>query len=98
MNKKLSPEMQRCLDIIKEHGCIVRYTGGFWQKPNDELKGEFHPGLSGINPDGGRYPLNAVGTNTINALEYRGLIIATDHRMGSRSEFPIKYELTNNPS
>lgn len=93
MKKELTTEMQRCLDIIKEYGSIVRYSGGFWQKPNDELKGELTPGLSGRSPEGGRYPLNSIGTNTINALVTRELIIATDHRNGVRGEFAVKYEL-----
>lgn len=94
IKKTLTPEMQRCLDIIKDHGCIVRYAGGFWQKPNDELKGEFSVGMSGINPEGGKYPLNSIGTNTINALVSRELIIATDHRNSGRGEFAIKYEIS----
>lgn len=94
MKKILTPEMQRCLDIIKQHGCIVRYQGGFWQKPNDELKGLIPDGMAGRGPAGDfKYPLNSIGTNTINALVSRELIIATDHRNSGRGEFAIKYEL-----
>lgn len=57
--KKLTEEQNRCLDIVRDRGCIIRYPGGFWQRP--------HATCDAGTGD----PVDAVGTGTITALVNR---------------------------
>jgi hypothetical protein len=90
MNKKmtLTSEMQRALDIIKEHGSIDRYPGGFWARPCADM---VHSG--GCPPFD--YPKGFVGTVTLKALLTRGLIKATAKVKGHCGIFAVKYTLDN---
>lgn len=66
--------MNRCLAIVRETGCIVRYPGGFWQKSN----------VSSPGP-----PDDAVGTGTIQALVSRDLLIYTSYKSGPSGCFAV---------
>ena len=86
--KPLTSEMLRCLEIIKQHGSIVRYRGGFWQKPNDECAKKFiDRGQLVYN-----YPAEHISTGTLKALHARGLI-QIDEYDGMYYKYPSKYSL-----
>jgi hypothetical protein len=83
---KITAEMQRALDILKEHGSIDRYPGGFWAQPNAEMAHS-----AGCQPFD--YPKGYVGTVTLKALLTRNLIEAIDEVQGPRGKFTVKYIL-----
>lgn len=66
--------MNRCLAIVRETGCIVRYPGDFWQKPNIKSQGA---------------PDDSVGTGTIQALVSRDLLIYTSYKNGPSGCFAV---------
>ena len=86
--KKLSPEMVKGMQLLKENkGTIIRYKGGFWSHPGVE-KSRFSDGME--------YPSRHVGKGTLEALANRGLVEPTDWNVGvpGRPDYAIKYELT----
>jgi hypothetical protein len=88
--KKITPEQQRALDIIQQHGSICRYEGGFWAKPNDEIAGVFKKELSGRLDCDFHYPENHVGTNTIKALLKKGLIEVSEEKISRGVKFAVR--------
>jgi len=83
--EKLSPEMQKCIDMLNKHGKLIRYEGGFWAEENAKMKTMFNG-----NKDMGLYPIDNIGTNTIKALLSRNMIIAIDFQKGWHNiEFPV---------
>jgi len=74
MTKRLTAEMDRCLLIVRKFGCIVRYPGGYWQKPNDK---------SGFTPD------DSVSGGTITALINRDLLSPAQFKNGPRGRFAV---------
>lgn len=70
MNIPITPEMARALKIIKEHGSLMWFKGGFWH----------HPGAEMIEIPADRHtrayshPKDYVRTNTVKALNRRGYI------------------------
>lgn len=65
----LSPTMERGLELALEQGRLERQTGGFWTPPGEPMRGH---GLGPRNGDRG------VGTQTVRALERRGLLVDGD--------------------
>lgn len=80
--------MNRALEIIKEHGSIVRYPGGFWHKPDAPLKYS-----GGLPSQSFYYPEGYIGTNTLNSLLNRELIEVAEEVNGPRGKFAVKYIL-----
>jgi hypothetical protein len=81
MKKNLSPEMHRCFTIVKLSGSIIRYPGGYWQKPDDPCVKKF--------ADGERHPDDWVTAGTVHALVKRGLLRFSKRRLGPHGRFPI---------
>jgi hypothetical protein len=75
--KKLTDEQNRCLGIVRDRGCIVRYPGGFWQRPH------------AICDTGAGNPIDAVGTGTITALVNRDYLSVAQYKNGPRGRFPV---------
>lgn len=77
---ELTPTMQKAVDFIREHGSIVRYAGGYWNKPGCANYFEYSPG--------------SFGTTTIDALAKRGVIEYTAWKEKTDSyRFPIAAKL-----
>ncbi len=75
MPPKLSPEMQRLIDVLKEHGKLVRYDGGFWHIPNCKMR------KANNGPKVYYVPIHPTieyfGYGTIKALKKRSAVIVT---------------------
>lgn len=85
---QITEEMQKALDIIQEHGSIVRYKGGFWARPGAEM-GRHRGGPASQHYD---YPLGTwVRHGTLAALFKRGLVEVADQIAVYKGAFPIKY-------
>lgn len=81
LSTELSPTMQKAVEFIREHGSIVRYQGGFWNKPGCTNYFEY------ANSSG-------FGTTTIDALAKRGVIEYTEWKEKTDSyRFPIAAKL-----
>ena len=92
--KPLTSEQKRCIDVIKEHGCIIRYEGGLWQKPNDKLKGFIPKEIGGQLKEDWHYPLEGIGTVTIKSLLTRNIIKASETKKTQYGEYPVKCKLS----
>lgn len=73
---KLSREMERCNNYLKEVGTLVRYRGGFWAVEGLQVK-----------PDTGAPIGPWFGTGTIDALYRRELLVFADEREGRWGKF-----------
>jgi hypothetical protein len=80
MHKPLSPEMYRCFTIVKSFGSIIRYPGGFWQKPDDQCV---------KSADSEQHPDAWVAGGTVNALVKRGVLRFSKRRLGPHGRFPV---------
>lgn len=78
---KLSKTMKLVLALIQRVGSITRYPGGFWGDP------------STLDDNG--IPKPYYNTNTLLALENRGLIAVSKYSSSSRGAFAVEYQLTN---
>lgn len=83
---KLTAEMKKCLDALKEHGKLVRYRGGFWSTVNAEL-----------DPIE-KWPKWYIGTKTIDALIRRNLIAGTGQKESGYGPFFVEVQLLNDTS
>lgn len=88
---KLSADMDRALAIIRQHGCIVRYAGGFWSHPGNQAMQQYIDSNLNGSFDFGQY----VGVGTLWALERRGYVVPSEYKEArvTRIKFPIKYIL-----
>ena len=85
--KPLTGSQQLAVSIAEQHGSINYYRGGFWAKPNDELKGI-------LVKEDFRYPLVSVGVGTVEALIKRGLMYMSDYaRSGWGKLYPVEAKL-----
>lgn len=75
--KKLSKVMQECLTKIKEHGILVRWSGGYWTRPGCPVKSLYHGEV--------KIPEWFFTGSTIQSLIDRKIIVATEDRYDSYS-------------
>ena len=87
MLKQLSSEQKRCIDIIKQHGSVRRWPGGFWQHPGCPGKNESN------NGDSYFVPLEYICTNTIKSLLNKGLLIILETKLINNVPFPVRVGL-----
>ena len=96
---KITPQQQKCIDLINEAGCIVRYKGGFWSIPEEPGKYE------SLGDKTKTYvPVRYVGTNTIKALLRKRIIYASIYKKSrphhgsgytilNRGEYPVECKM-----
>lgn len=81
------------MTIVREHGRIVRYQGGFWAKPDDPLEGVIKAGVGGRSSDLEKdflYPKINVGTGTVLSLVRKGLLEITKVHSFQSGGFPVE--------
>lgn len=84
---QLSREMQKAYDMIKEHGKLVRYNGGFWAKESSPMKP-----ISFLEPET-LVPVTFVHTKTVEALYNRGLIVISYWKNLPSGMFVTEYKI-----
>jgi len=90
--KELTPDQLRAMKFIEQYGSIDRYEGGFWSKPDAELDGFIPKESAGRAEKDCHFPKDYVGTNTIYALEKRGLIRISKMKESRTGFFAIQYK------
>jgi hypothetical protein len=70
---KLSPVMQEALDVIKQHGHLIRWPGGYWTYDGVPVKRPRHQLVEAV-------PEWWCGISTVKALEKRGYVRFEGHR------------------
>lgn len=88
---RLTPEMQKAMDIINEHGKLKRYRGGYWAQEGAKMKL-----LNSLEDT--IIPKDSVGTPTVEALARRGLIEPSYWRNLPSGIFIVEYKIANNES
>lgn len=84
----LTPSQKEVLDSLKQHGKLLKYSGGFWSAPDVALK------RLGGGPGGDlMIPAWSFGTNTIKAMLRKGIIIATEQKTWEGKEYPVEVQL-----
>jgi hypothetical protein len=77
---ELTPTMQQAVEFIRQHGSIVRYQGGYWNRPGCVHYGEYSAG--------------SFGSSTIDGMAKRGIIEYTEWKeRGTGYKFPIAAKL-----
>lgn len=76
---KLSETQAAAFELVKKHGRICRYRGGYWNAPGMKA------------PD---YETGSFGTNTVFALYKKRLVSISEERGNANGIFTIEYELS----
>lgn len=74
---RLSPTQREALEVVRTHGSLVRYRGGFWSWPDA-------PGRT--SADGVFIPKKSFGASTVDALWRRGLVVSINGRGSNGSQ------------
>lgn len=77
MEKKLTKVMQQAIEKLKLHGTLVRWSGGYWTRPNCPVKTLYNGEV--------KIPEWYFTGNTIQSLLDRKLIVAIEDRYDSYS-------------
>ncbi len=77
----------KAISLIRLHGKLVRYKGGFWQKGNDPCEGR---------SAGTIFPLNWVATKTISCLISKNIFVVTKENEDrfTGEKYPVEVHLT----
>ncbi len=81
---EITPTMQKAVEFIRQHGSIVRYQGGYWNRPGCANYFEYSAG--------------SFGTATVDGLAIRGVIEYTEWKDGRNGRFPIAAKLKEVPA
>jgi len=88
MKIKLSPTQEEAIAKLREHGKLIRYSGGFWSAPGVPFKYTY-PGS----------PLEwEFGTSTIHALLKLGVLAVAEERMSRNGPYPVAVVLVEKGS
>lgn len=82
--------MQKALDLVKQHGKIIRYRGGYWAQagaPMVVLE------LDDLDKPSFTIPKDHFFTTTVEGLYNRGLIKASYWQHTERGLFITEYEI-----
>ena len=87
---KLTPEMKRALEMLKTHGELIRYKGGFWSYEGATMA---VMGIRNRDETDFVYPVEHVGLQTLEALERRDMIEVSETKAGWGRPYAVKYKL-----
>lgn len=85
----LSPLQQEAVDSLKQHGVLLRYGGGFWCAPNVEMR-KLNCGRPNSEV---LIPTWHFGTNTIQDMLCKGIVVVTQTKTGVRVKYPVEVKL-----
>lgn len=83
----LSQTQLECIETLKEHGKLIKYSGGFWSAQNVEIK---HVPCT---PDPYDAPTWYISTRTINALIKKGVLKITAEKSWNGKPYPVEVVL-----